>query len=341
MGNTPISLGSQLRVPKIGYGAMSLAGAYGRIDDAAALELLEALIGEGVTFIDTANVYGEGRSEELVGRFLKAHRDEVTVATKVGIVAGGGVGRRGIRGDREYIHEQVEHSLRRLGTDRIDLYYQHRIDPEVPVEETVGALAELVQAGKVLNVGLSEATGEELRRAHAVHPIAAVQSEWSLLSRDVEAHVVPTAAELGIGFVSYASVGRGLFGTGFDPAALAPQDGRHRFPRFFPENLPANIELAGDVAEVARRHGASTEEVALAWLFAKGEEFGVQLNTIPGTRSLAHLRSNLRSLELVLTAADIARLDTLADRVRGARSPAPHQVSGGREGLIDTGAVPA
>ncbi|GAA3676045.1 aldo/keto reductase [Arthrobacter ginkgonis] len=341
MGNTLVGLGTQLRVPKIGYGAMSLAGAYGGIDDASALELLNALIGEGVTFIDTANVYGDGRSEELVGRFLKAHRDEVTVATKVGIVAGGGVGQRGIRGDREYIHEQVEHSLRRLGTDRIDLYYQHRIDPDVPIEETVGALAELVQAGKVLNIGLSEATGEELRRAHAVHPIAAVQSEWSVLSRDVEAHVVPVAAELGIGFVSYASVGRGLFGTGFDPAALAAGDGRHRFPRFFPENLQANIELAKEVAEVAGRHGVSTEEVALAWLFAKGEEFGVQLNTIPGTRTLAHLRSNLRSLELVLTPADIARLDTLADRVRGARSPAPHQVSGGREGLIETEAVPA
>ena len=341
MGNPLVSLGSQLRVTRIGYGAMSLAGAYGEIDDAAAVELLGSLIGEGVTFIDTANVYGAGRSEELVGRFLKDHRDEVTVATKVGIVAGGGVGLRGIRGDRAYIHEQVEHSLRRLGTDRIDLYYQHRIDPDVPIEETVGALAELVQAGKVLNIGLSEATGEELRRAHAVHPIAAVQSEWSLLSRDVEAHVVPVAAELGIGFVSYASVGRGLFGTGFDPAGLAPTDGRHRFPRFFPENLPANVELARDVATVARRHGVSTEEVALAWLFAKGEEFGVQLNTIPGTRSLAHLRSNLHSLELVLTPADIAELDALADRVRGARSPAPHQVSGGREGLIESEAVPA
>lgn len=329
-----VSLGPDLNVVKIGYGAMSLAGAYGQIGETDAVDLLHAVLAEGVTFIDTANVYGDGRSEELVGQLLKGHRDEITLATKVGIVKGEGVGRRRIRGDREHIREQVEHSLRRLGTDRIDLYYQHRIDPDVPVEETVGAFAELIQEGKILSIGLSEPTGEELRRAHAVHPIAAVQSEWSVFSRDVERYVVPAAAELNVGFVSYASVGRGIFGTGFDPRALAADDNRGRFPRFFPENLPHNLLLTRRIARVAQRHGVSTEEVALAWLFAKGESYGVQVNTIPGTRSIEHLRSNLRSLDLRLDDPDIAELDALAAEVQGVRSPNPGQVSGGREGLI-------
>lgn len=334
MAQPEVKLGENLSVVKIGYGAMSLAGAYGEIDDDAAAKLLDAVLDEGVNFIDTANVYGDGRSEELVGRFLQKHRDEVVLATKVGIVKGQGVGQRGIRGDREYIREQVEKSLQRLGTDRIDLYYQHRIDPNVPVEETVGAFAELVEEGKILNIGLSEATGEELRRAQATHPIAAVQSEWSIFSRDVEQYVVPAVAELGIGFVSYASVGRGLFGSGFNPRVSAEGDSRGRFPRFNEENLSHNLGLVETISAVAQKYGVKTEQVAISWLFAKGDRFGVQINTIPGTRSVDHLRSNLGSLELQLEQEDIALLDTLAEQVKGSRSPSPGQVSGGREGLI-------
>ena len=329
-----VALGPRLDVVKIGYGAMSLAGAYGRISDAEAQALLGGLIDEGVDFIDTANIYGDGRSEELISGLLRTRRDEVTLASKVGIVPGGGVGQRGISGDPAYIRDQLEGSLRRLGTDHLDLYYQHRIDPDIPIEETVGAFAELVQEGKILHVGLSEATAEEIRRAHAVHPIAAVQSEWSVFSRDVEEYVVPTLVELGIGFVSYASVGRGMFGTGFDPANIGEDDVRTRFPRFFPENLPHNVELARTVTEVAARHDAAPEQVALAWLFAQGERLGVELATIPGTRTVEHLRRNLGALDLELTAADLAELDALAERVHGSRTTNPIQVSGGREGLI-------
>ncbi|MCW4384962.1 aldo/keto reductase [Salinibacterium sp. SYSU T00001] len=323
-----------LRLDPVGYGAMSLGGAYGPIDEASAQHLLAAVLDAGVSHIDTANIYGDGSSEEIIGRFLRGRdREQVFLASKTGLSMGAGVGSRTISGRRETILANIDDSLRRLGTDHLDLYYQHRVDPEVPIEDTVGAFAELVQAGKVRHIGLSEATGEELRRAHAVHPIAAVQSEWSIVSRDIEVHVVPTAVELGIAVVPYSSVSRGLLTDSFDADAAA-HDMRKAFPRFHPENLPANIALAREVRSVARRLGRATEEVAIAWLLAKGRSFGATVSVIPGTRSPEHLASNLRAATLELGPDDLATLDSISARVRGARSGSPQWVSGGREGLL-------
>lgn len=334
MAPSKIALGQNLSVDAIGYGAMSIGNAYGHIDEEDALTLLHDIVDTGITFFDTANIYGDGRSEELIGRFLRDRRDDVVLATKVGIVRGGGVGQRGIRGDRAYIREQLELSLRRLGTDHVDLYYQHRVDPEIPIEDTVGAFAELVEEGKILNVGLSEATGEEIRRAHAVHPIAAVQSEWSLFSRDVEVHVIPACVELGVGFVSFASVGRGMLASGFDPTAIGEGDVRRNFPRFDSGTLTANLKLVAEIDPIAERHGVPREAIALAWLFERAAELGLDHTTIPGTRFLDHLRSNLLAFDVTLEADDRTVLDGLADRVHGARTRDPRWVSGGREGLL-------
>ncbi|WP_240792302.1 MULTISPECIES: aldo/keto reductase [unclassified Salinibacterium] len=318
----------------VGYGAMSLGGSYGAIDEASAQRLLASVVESGVRHLDTANIYGDGASEESIGRFLRGRRrDEVFLASKTGLSMGAGVGTRSISGRPETIRANIDDSLRRLGVEHLDLYYQHRIDPEVPVEETVGAFAELVKAGKIRHVGLSEATGDELRRAHAVHPIAAVQSEWSILSRDVEVHVVPTAAELGIAVVPYSPVSRGLLTDGFDADAAA-HDMRQAFPRFRPGNLPRNQAVAEEVRVVARRVGAATEQVAIAWLLAKARGFGASVSVIPGTRSIEHLRSNLGATEVELAGDDMAALETIAERVAGARTATPSWVSGGREGLL-------
>jgi aryl-alcohol dehydrogenase-like predicted oxidoreductase len=327
------SIRPRLDVGTLGYGAMSLTDVYGEIDDDDALAVLSAAVDSGMTFVDTANIYGDGRSETIIGRFIAERgRDGITLASKTGIVRDGPA--RGIRGDGPYIREQIELSLQRLGTDHLDLYYQHRIDPKVPVEETVGALAELVAEGKVRHIGLSEATGEELRRASSVHPIAAVQSEWSLFSRDIEVHVIPAAAELGITVVAFSPLSRGLLTDDFDPTALVAGDLRLTMPRFQTENLPANVALAREVTDVAQRHGVRTEEVALAWVGAKAQQLGVHASAIPGTRSFEHLRRNIASVRVQLDADDIRRLDTLADRVQGARAADSQWVSGGREGLI-------
>ncbi|WP_403023661.1 aldo/keto reductase [Salinibacterium sp. GXW1014] len=323
-----------LHLNPVGYGAMSLGGSYGPIDEASAQRLLAAVVDAGVRHLDTANIYGDGSSEEIIGRFLHGRpRDAVFLASKTGLSMGAGVGTRSISGRPETIRANIDESLSRLGVDHLDLYYQHRIDPGVPVEETVGAFAELVAAGKIHHIGLSEATGDELRRAHAVHPIAAVQSEWSILSRDVEVHVVPTAAELGITVVPYSPVSRGLLTDAFD-ADVAAHDMRKAFPRFRPENLPHNRALAEEVRAVARRLGAATEQVAIAWLLAKAREFGASVSVIPGTRSIEHLRSNLGAGSLELSADDLAVLDGIAARVAGARTATPSWVSGGREGLL-------
>lgn len=325
---------TELRLGPLGYGAMSLSAAYGTISEDETQPLLAAVLDAGITHLDTANLYGNGASERAIGRFITGRdRESVTIASKVGITAGDGFGTRGIRGDRAYIHEQIDLTLGRLGTDYVDLYYQHRIDPDIPIEDTVGAFAELVEAGKIRAIGLSEATGDELRRASAVHPIAAVQSEWSILSRDVETHVVPTAAELGIAVVPYSPLSRALLTDGFDREA-ASGDLRASFPRFYPENLDANLALVSEVSAIARARGVSTEEVAIAWLFAKGRDAGATISVIPGTRSIHHLHSNLRALTLGLSEADVAALDTIASRVQGARSARAAWVSGGREGLI-------
>jgi aryl-alcohol dehydrogenase-like predicted oxidoreductase len=318
----------------VGYGAMSLGGVYGPIDEASAQRLLADVLDAGVKHIDTANIYGDGLSEQIIGRFLRTrNRDDVFLASKTGLSMGASVGSRTISGRPETIRANIDDSLRRLGTDHLDLYYQHRIDPEVALEETVGAFAELVTAGKIRHIGLSEATGEELRRAHAVHPIAAVQSEWSIISRDIEAYVVPTAAELGITVVPYSPVSRGLLTDAFDADAAA-RDARRSFPRFYPENIAANVALVDEVRAVARKLDRATEEVAIAWLLAKGRTFGAALSIIPGTRSADHLASNLRAVSLTLEGDDIEALDAIASRARGARSASRQWVSGGREGLL-------
>ena len=333
-----VRLASGLVVSAQGYGAMSVAPVYGRVDLDEALATLHHAVDLGITFIDTADVYGDGTSERIVGTLLAERRDEVQLATKFGLI--GAVGDRGtanrrINGRPEYAKRAIDESLGRLGVDHVDLYYLHRVDPEVPIEDTVGALAELVQAGKVRHIGLSEATGDELRRAHAVHPIAAIQSEWSIVSRDVERHVVPTAAELGIGFVPYSPVSRGLLTDAFEPDQVKENDLRTRFPRFDADALPANLAVREEVRTIAQEADATIAQIALAWLDAKGREFGLPSVSIPGTRYASRVTENAGALDVALTAQQIARLDRLAEQVAGPRAADPTWVSLGREGSTD------
>ncbi|WP_120005897.1 aldo/keto reductase [Nesterenkonia muleiensis] len=336
-GVPAVELGSgsqSLTTTALGYGAMSIAGAYGHIEEQAALELLHGVYDRGVTFIDTANIYGRGVSESILGRFLTGRRHEIALATKCGIVPGAEVGKRSVNGRPEHIREQIDLSLGRLGTDYVDLYYLHRPDPDVPVEESVGALAELIQAGKVRGIGLSEHTGEEIRRGHAEHPITAVQSEWSIFARDVERYVIPACAELGIGFVAFSPVGRGILTDHFDPGGLAENDVRRKFPWFAAENIAHNHDLAGRVRALAAESDLPTAGLALAWLYAKAAMFGLHLAAIPGTRYVNHLDELLAGTDAELSAEAIAVLDALADQVHGDRSFNSAWVSGGREGLL-------
>ncbi len=266
-----VTLGDELTVSAIGFGAMALTPVYGEVDDTESLATLHSCVDLGVTFIDTANVYGNGNNERLISKLLAERRDDVTLATKFGIAgnpADRAAGSLVARGDAAYVHKSIDESLSRLNTDAVDLYYMHRRDPSVPIEETVGAMAELVTAGKVRHLGLSEVTADELRAAVAVHPIAAVQSEWSIWSRDVERNVVPTAAELGVGFVPYSPLGRGfLTGTVRSAADLASaNDFRKTMPRFAEDALDANLAVVEVVASVAEAAGATAAQVALAWL---------------------------------------------------------------------------
>lgn len=323
-----------LTTTALGYGAMSIAGTYGPIDEADAITLLHETAERGVTFIDTANIYGHGVSETLLGIFLSGRRDEFTVATKCGIVPEGNAGKRSVNGGPEHIREQIDLSLQRLGTDYVDLYYLHRPDPNTPIEESVGALSELVQSGKIRTIGLSEVTGEELRRAHEIHPITAVQSEWSLYARDVEHYVIPACAELGIGFVAFSPVGRGLITDHFDAAALGEGDTRQKFPWFSPENLAHNDAATARVRDIAAEAGLPTAGLALAWLYAKGQGLGVNTVTIPGTRYISHLEELLAGVDAELAVELVAALDRVVEEIRGDRSFDPMWVSGGREGLI-------
>jgi aryl-alcohol dehydrogenase-like predicted oxidoreductase len=274
-----IRLYDDFTVSAIGFGAGALA-AYGDADDAESLATLNRCLDLGMTFIDTANVYGDGGNERLIAKLLADRRDEVALATKFGIVgnpADRAVGRPPVRGDAAYVRQCIDESLARLQTDLVDLYYMHRRDLTVPIEETVGAMAELVRAGKVRHLGLSEVTADELRAAMAVHPIAAVQSEWSIWSRDVERQVVPTAAELGVGFVPYSPLGRGfLTGTIRSAADLSsPSDARHTMPRFADTALEANLAVVEVVRSVAEEHSATPAQIALAWLRHRAEALGV------------------------------------------------------------------
>ncbi|WP_372452304.1 aldo/keto reductase [Saccharothrix obliqua] len=307
-------------VGAFGLGCMGMSEFYGSRDDARSVEVLHAALDAGVTMLDTADMYGDGHNEELVGRVLRDRRDEAFVATKFGIRRGGG--RRWHDSSPGYARAACDASLRRLGVDTIDLYYVHRLDPTTPVEDTVGALAELVRAGKVRHIGLSEVSTTTLRRAHAVHPIAAVQSELSLWTRDVVTDgVLAAARDLGVTLVAYSPLGRGfLTGALRDRDGLAEDDFRRANPRFTGENLSANLSLLTPVTEVARRHGATPAQVALAWVLAQGED----VLPIPGTKRLDYLRENLAAAALSLSAADVAALDSAfaPDRVHGDRYPA-------------------
>lgn len=331
-----VTLGDELTVSAIGFGAMALTPVYGEVNDEESLATLHSCIDLGVTFIDTANVYGGGANERLIARLLESRREEVTLATKFGITgnpADRAAGRPTARGDAPYVRQCVDESLARLNTDVIDLYYMHRRDLTVPIEETVGAMAELVTAGKVRHLGLSEVTADELRAAVAVHPIAAVQSEWSIWSRDVEPNVVPAAAELGVGFVPYSPLGRGfLTGTVRSASDLeSGSDFRRGMPRFSEGALDANLAVVEVIRAVADEREATPAQVALAWLRYRADELGVASVPIPGTRRAARAEENLGSLDVALTDDQLERLDAAGAAVSGHRSADLSWVSAGRE----------
>jgi aryl-alcohol dehydrogenase-like predicted oxidoreductase len=308
---------SGLRVSAIGLGCMGMTWAYGATDEDEAIATIHRAIELGVTFLDTAETYGPHTNEQLVGRALAGRRDNVVLATKFGVRRGGGdVNNRVVDGSPENVRRSIEGSLQRLGTDHVDLYYQHRIDPNVPIEETVGALAELVEQGKVRYIGLSEAAPDTIRRAHAVHPIAAVQSEYSLFTRDVEAEVLPTVRELGIGLVAYSPLGRGYLSGRFrSPDELDPDDWRRTQPRFQGENARRNAELAGRVAELAEEKGVPPAQLALAWVLAQGDD----IVPIPGTKRRTYLEQNAGAVDVELTRDDVERITAELPEAVGAR----------------------
>jgi aryl-alcohol dehydrogenase-like predicted oxidoreductase len=311
-----------------GFGAMAInTGYYGPTDEAAARATLEQALEVGVTMFDTADAYGDGANEEFLAPFLAAHRDEVVIATKFGL---GQIRRTGlIVNDTESIRAAAEGSLRRLGVDHLDVYYMHRRNVEVPIEETVGTMAELVKEGKVRHLGLSEVTAEELRTAYGVHPIVAVQSEWSLFSRDIEARVVPAAAELGVTLVAYSPLGRGVL-TGA-VGQLGADDARRDMPRFGDDNHAVNQDLLAPLREIAEARGASAAQVALAWLYAQEKVFGLTIVPIPGTRSSSRVVENARGALIELTDEELLRLEPIAAGVAGARHADLKFTSAGRE----------
>ena len=332
-----------LNVSSIGFGCMALSHVYGGTTDDAARATLSAAVDAGITFLDTSDVYGKpregatgpaGTNEEMLAPFLSERRDEIQLATKFGITAvrtGANDSDKRTDGRPEYARSACDASLRRLGVDTIDLYYHHRPDPDVPIEETVGAMAELIEAGKIRHIGLSEVTSEELRRAHATHPIAALQSEWSLWSRDVEDHVVPACAELGVGFVPYSPLGRGFL-TGTLTKEQVADDFRGGTTRMG-EAFDANQKVIDIVAEVARRHQATNAQVALAWLLHRAGQMGVSAVPIPGSRKPERALENLGAVELALDADDMSKLDSIRTLVEGTRNIVdnPTWISSGRE----------
>ncbi len=311
-------LGPELAVSALGLGCMGMSEFYGEGDEAESVAVIHRALDLGVTFLDTADMYGVGRNEELVGRAVADRRDKVVLATKFGNVRGPNGERLGISGKPDYVRSACEASLRRLGVETIDLYYQHRVDPTVPIEDTVGAMAELVREGKVRFLGLSEAAPATIRRAHAVHPISALQTEYSLWSREPEAEILPTLRELNIGFVPYSPLGRGfLTGRFKSENDLAEDDFRRSSPRFSGENFAKNRDLVAVVEAIASAHGARPGQVALAWVLAQGRD----IVPIPGTKRLKYLEENAAAIELTLSPADLDRLDAAfrPDAVHGTR----------------------
>jgi len=303
-------LGTQgLEVSQQGLGCMGMSEFYGEGDDAESTRTIERALELGVTFLDTADMYGPFTNEQLVGKAIAGKREQVVLATKFGNVRGENGERLGIRGDAEYVRQACDASLRRLGVEHIDLYYQHRVDPNVPIEETVGAMAELVAAGKVRYLGLSEASPETIRRAHAVHPISALQTEYSLWTRDVERKILPTVRELGIGFVPYSPLGRGfLSGRWSSPEELPAGDFRKGNPRFQGENFARNMAIVTRVRELADAKGATPAQLALAWVMARGDD----VVPIPGTKRVRYLEENVAATEIELTGEDMLQLEDAA-----------------------------
>ena len=328
MNDMPTRKLGSLEVGAQGLGCMGMSHAYGvHDDDAESVATIHRALDLGATLIDTANVYGDGANERLVGRAIADRRDEAVLATKFGIINPGD-GMR-VRGDAAYVRQCCEESLRRLGVDHIDLYYQHRVDPEVPVEETFGALSELVSEGKVRALGISEAGAESIRRAHAVHPIAALQSEWSLWTRDVESEVVATCRELGIGIVPFSPLGRGLLtGAVTSTDELAPGDMRRGFPRFEEGNIDRNLAIVDALRTLADSRDVTAGQLALAWV----QHRGVDVVPIPGTKRRTYLEQNVAAAEIVLTDDEIRAIEAVTppDAVAGERYPAEFTRATGR-----------
>jgi aryl-alcohol dehydrogenase-like predicted oxidoreductase len=301
-------LGKQgLEVSEIGLGCMGMTGAYGRPDEAEAMATIHRALEIGLNFLDTADAYGSGANEELVGRAIKGRRDEVVLATKFGIAGFNPGGALNVRGDPGYVRQACDASLRRLGVDHVDLYYQHRVDKKTPIEDTVSAMAELVEAGKVRYLGLSEAAPETMRRAQAIHPISALQTEYSLWTRDPEDGLFDAVRELGIGFVAYSPLGRGfLSGTIRTPRDLdSEQDGRLNHPRFQGDNFQRNLDLVERVREIATEKGVTPSQLALAWVLSRGQD----IVPIPGTKHVRYLEENAEATEIELTEEDLERIE--------------------------------
>jgi aryl-alcohol dehydrogenase-like predicted oxidoreductase len=297
-----------LEVSAMGLGCMGMSEFYAGQDEAESLATMDRALELGVDFLDTADMYGVGRNEELVGRAIKGRRDRVVIATKFGSMRSASGGFLGVNGRPDYVRQACDASLKRLGVDVIDLYYQHRVDPKTPIEETVGAMAELVAAGKVRFLGLSEAAPETIRRAHAVHPIAALQTEYSLWSRDPEDEILPTVRQLGIGFVPYSPLGRGfLTGRYRSIDDFEPDDYRRNSPRFQGENFAMNLTLVGEIEAIARAKGCTPSQLALAWVLAQGPDVA----PIPGTKRRKYLEENVGALHVQLTIDELERIDAI------------------------------